>query len=147
MKRIYRRGKVQKECLNCLKFFEVRQSWSHVKYCSRKCWTKTRSGDKNPNWKGGITGQDQEERNRFNREVRDLVFQRDDYTCQVCYIRGVILNVDHIKPWAKYPDLRFSMENCRTLCRPCHYYVTFKRVIPAKSKWGLQIETGIKDLQ
>jgi hypothetical protein len=29
---------------------------------------------------------------------REAVFQRDDYTCQMCGIRGTKLNADHIKP-------------------------------------------------
>lgn len=54
------------------------------------------------------------------KEWRLLVFDRDDYTCQICYIRGVALNADHIVP--KYLDLRltYAVANGRTLCIPCH---------------------------
>ena len=54
------------------------------------------------------------------KEWREAVFQRDDFTCQMCGIRGTYLEADHIKPWAFFPDLRFELSNGRTLCRPCH---------------------------
>lgn len=51
---------------------------------------------------------------------RKAVFKRDNFTCQLCSTRGGILNADHIKPWALYPELRFDLDNGRTLCLPCH---------------------------
>ena len=27
---------------------------------------------------------------------------------------------DHVKPWALYPELRYDLDNGRTLCVPCH---------------------------
>lgn len=51
---------------------------------------------------------------------RRAVFGRDNYTCQLCGTRGGYLEADHIKPFAYYPALRFSLENGRTLCGPCH---------------------------
>lgn len=53
-------------------------------------------------------------------EWRKAVFERDDYTCQLCNTRGNYLEADHIKPWAYFPNLRFDINNGRTLCRPCH---------------------------
>ena len=55
------------------------------------------------------------------REWRLAVFERDDWTCQECGVRGgVVLNVDHIKPFAYFPELRFDVDNGRTLCEPRH---------------------------
>lgn len=51
---------------------------------------------------------------------RKAVFERDNYTCQVCGVRGTYLEADHIKPWAFFPELRFELSNGRTLCRSCH---------------------------
>lgn len=53
-------------------------------------------------------------------EWRKSVLSRDDYTCQICNIRGGNLHADHIKPFAYYPDLRFNLSNGRTLCVNCH---------------------------
>jgi len=61
------------------------------------------------------------------KEWREKVFQRDNYSCVECGVRNkknlgktVELNPDHIKPFALFPELRFDVNNGRTLCRPCH---------------------------
>lgn len=54
------------------------------------------------------------------KDWRRRVFVRDDYTCQMCGIRGGRLNADHIKPWVFYPKLRYNLDNGRTLCEDCH---------------------------
>lgn len=95
-----------------------------------------KKGEEHWNWKGGITPQKRIDRQRFRDEIQQLVFQRDDYTCQVCEQHGGSLQVDHIKKWADYPELRFELDNCRTLCMACHYYVTFKRKLPQGVIWG-----------
>lgn len=57
---------------------------------------------------------------------RTAVFERDKYRCIWCGIKSkkgtkkVVLNADHIKPFAAYPELRFAIDNGRTLCVHCH---------------------------
>ncbi len=52
---------------------------------------------------------------------RSKVFQRDNWICQTCSKRGIYLEAHHIKSWAKYPKLRYKIDNGITLCRiPCH---------------------------
>jgi 5-methylcytosine-specific restriction endonuclease McrA len=72
--------------------------------------------------------------------MQKQVFERDNYTCQLCGVRGVDLQVDHIQSWAEYVELRFSMDNCRTLCSKCHYKITFGRPMPETILgWGHNI--------
>ncbi|MCK9355127.1 MAG: HNH endonuclease [Gallionella sp.] len=78
-------------------------------------------GDKNHNWKGGITHINKKIRESFDyEEWRTKVFQRDDYTCQHCGQIGGYLQADHIKPFAFFLELRFDVSNGRTLCLKCH---------------------------
>lgn len=78
--------------------------------------------EKNPMWKGGITPKNRAIRNSFEyHEWRRQVFERDNYTCQFCKKRGgTKLHADHIRPFAFYPELRFDINNGRTLCKSCH---------------------------
>ena len=50
---------------------------------------------------------------------RAAVFNRDRWICQECG-SNKRLNADHIKPWADYPELRYDVDNGRTLCWECH---------------------------
>lgn len=51
---------------------------------------------------------------------RKAVYDRDDYTCQMCGARGVKLNAHHIFPYAYFPEKRYDIKNGITLCIPCH---------------------------
>lgn len=79
------------------------------------------SGANHHNWKGGITPEVMRIRNsNAMKEWRKRVFERDKFTCQICFRVGGKLNADHIKPFAYFPDLRLLLENGRTLCLGCH---------------------------
>ena len=80
-----------------------------------------RYGKDTSNWKGGISPiYKRIRRSKEFIEWRKAIFERDDYTCQICRERGGILHPDHIKPFAFYPELRFELSNGRTLCKDCH---------------------------
>ena len=83
-------------------------------------------GKNHYNWKGGITPENMRIRQSFEYKLwRIAVFERDNYTCIWCSARSgkgkkVILNADHIKEFCNYPELRFAIDNGRTLCLDCH---------------------------
>ena len=78
-------------------------------------------GEKHPNWQGGITPINRAIRQSLEYKLwRVSVFERDGYTCIWCGQKGGELHADHIKPFALFPELRFAIDNGRTLCKECH---------------------------
>jgi 5-methylcytosine-specific restriction endonuclease McrA len=142
-------GQVEKSCLTCKEKFTVDPYRKDTaKYCSFKCKgidkkgisvspeTQFKKGFKTPspfgkdgknvgenhwNWQGGKTKELKRLRGTAQYiSWRKAVFERDDYTCLFCGIRGATLNADHILPFAFFPELRFDISNGRTLCEECH---------------------------
>jgi len=58
---------------------------------------------------------------------RTKIFLRDNFTCQICKEVGGILRAHHIKGWAKYPKLRYKIDNGITLCDKCHKIIHSKK--------------------
>ena len=93
---------------------------------TRRKLSESHKGDKSYRWKGGITPIHEAIRKSLDYKLwREAVFKRDGYTCVWCKVKSgngkaVILNADHIKPFAQYPELRFAIDNGRTLCIDCH---------------------------
>ncbi len=68
------------------------------------------SGERNFNWKGGM----------MDTQKRYALL-RDNFTCQGCNISDrEVLEVDHIKPKAVFPELALELSNLVTLCANCH---------------------------
>ncbi len=79
------------------------------------------SGEKSYAWKGGITPVNVSIRHSLEYKLwRDAVFTRDNFTCVWCGQVSKIIHADHIQTFAEYPELRFAIDNGRTLCKSCH---------------------------
>jgi len=92
-------------------------------------------GDKNPNWKGGISSLNVQIRQslKYRQWISD-VFTTQDFVCQDCGKRGGNLNAHHIKSFidiikdneittleqALNCDELWNINNGKTLCKSCH---------------------------
>ena len=62
---------------------------------------ESHKGDKNPNWKGGISSLVMGIRNLNEcKKWTQAVYIRDDYICRDCGVRGGKLQAHHIKPFS-----------------------------------------------
>ena len=101
-------------------------------------------GKDHPMWRGGkMTKYPELVRLRKSLEYkiwRKAVFEKDKYTCVFCGDnKGGNLEADHIKPFALFPELRFAIDNGRTLCEKCHkktntYGSNFNKIYNSISK-------------
>ena len=83
-------------------------------------------GDKNPQWRGGITPIGVSLRKNITPEIRKAVYSRDFYTCRICGIQGYRLTLHHVVPVWQRPDLVLDENNLITVCRKCHYGINGK---------------------
>ncbi len=119
----------------------------HQRFCSRVCKGKAQPptkqcydatntteererrrermmGEKNPMWCGGDS--DKERRNSKYKYWRIAVFKRDNFTCKNCGYRNgdgtkrKDLHAHHIVKWIDSIELRYEVDNGKTLCVPCH---------------------------
>lgn len=68
-----------------------------------------------------LIGESSDERGgAIYREWRYAVLERDGFCCRICGESGVPLHAHHIKPWNRYPEERFNVDNGMTMCAECH---------------------------
>lgn len=128
---------MRKICKFCGKEFIARKEHKNYKqkFCSQICsnrfnapkLSKARMGKNNPRY--GKKPWNYIDGKRRGRETdmkywiwRRKVLKRDNYICQKCnkkFSRHKLV-AHHIKEWINYSDLRYSVNNGQTLCRPCH---------------------------
>jgi hypothetical protein len=108
-------------------------------FCNKTCESNWRSenifGEKCHTWKGGVTEvRDSARNSRDYRLWRKECFEREDYTCEICNIRGGHLEVHHIKPFSLIMDENkinsldeakecvelWDINNGQVLCLDCH---------------------------
>ena len=78
-------------------------------------------GENHPNWKGGISRDRERHMATVEyKEWRQGVYQRDNFTCQICFGKSNKLNAHHLNNYANFPEQRTLLENGVTLCEDCH---------------------------
>lgn len=146
-------GLYHKQCAVCDKHI-THQYKSQIKQrtCSHSCQLKGNtfrtghipvnaykvgetSGEKNINWKGGVSPlMEQIRRIRPYKDWRKAVYERDNYTCKHCGVKGGVLNADHIRLFhhiitdnkinsvleARACAELWDVSNGQTLCKSCH---------------------------
>jgi len=134
-------GKYREKSINSLKeYYKTHNSWNkginqwsggnHPRGMLGKHHTeevkdnisKNLSGDKGPNWLGGISFEPYDY--NFNKRFKKFIRTRDDYCCQVCGKENSF-SVHHID----YNKFNSDETNCITLCRSCHAKTNFNRNI------------------
>lgn len=108
--------RVQVACPQCgiVRAYPPNRIKENARFCSQLCSRAARN-------LGRSTQQKRIRKSAEYKRWRTAVYERDNYTCQECGVRGgVELNADHVKPFTLFPELRFDVNNGRTLCRDCH---------------------------
>lgn len=89
------------------------------------------TGEKNPRY---VDGSSPERQRMYAQGIgRQFLLQiksRDGFRCVRCLAEksgSRSLHVHHIKPWAGSEDLRFSADNCVTVCAKCHSWIHSKK--------------------
>jgi 5-methylcytosine-specific restriction endonuclease McrA len=103
----------KKVCIICGKSFDPH--YKDKKLCSKQCLSiynrkylvPPKSREHIPTWQYA--------------EWRKSVYERDEYTCQICGdSKGKNLRAHHLNSWDMFQDQRYLIDNGVTLCVVCH---------------------------
>lgn len=81
------------------------------------------TGPAHPNWNPDLTDEERKDQRKYYEYTvwRNEVFERDNYTCQLCGDdRGGNLVAHHLNSYHDNPELRTEVKNGITLCEDCH---------------------------
>ena len=124
--------------------FYGKQHTNETKQKQSKAKQDIYKGVGNPNWNNGSNFEPYGI--EFNNERKELIYARDNYTCQCpdCEHKTVILDAHHID----YNKNNNSLENIITLCRSCHAKTNGKNNRNYWTEFYQNImETKINDIQ
>ena len=143
--------KVDKICPQCGNTFKVKKSTVDVrKHCSKKCFNESKKGvipknikiaqanspikegEKNLNWKGGITPYPKE----WTGSLHHQVWVRDKNTCQKCGKKG-IKRTDLIVHHKDFTKKNCGIDNLILFCRSCHMKIHWQANsgVPGLKNW------------
>lgn len=88
------------------------------------CPSCRQRGNRNPSWNDGLSNERREKRRNWECENyedwKNGVFERENYTCEKCGIRGTILNAHHKDGYKWCKSRRTDVDNGACLCEKCH---------------------------
>lgn len=117
--------------------------------CERKWKSKNTRGENHPRYNPDMT-EEERIKDRLIPEYYDWrlsVFERDNYTCQVCMDnRGGNLNAHHLNSYKWDVENRTNVNNGITLCEKCHieYHSIYGRGNNTKREFKLYIDNKLK---
>ncbi len=117
------------KCTSCAKIGNQLAKGHHHTKETKAIIRKHSSGKNNPNWRGGLTKNKYSP--EFNKELREEIRKRDNYTCQNCdmteeehiIVIGNILSVHHID----YNKKNSEKRNLITVCLQCNVRANYNR--------------------
>lgn len=125
-----RYNKKELECPVCSKKFfrnKYEAEIYTVNYCSVECVNKDKSnrfrGKNHPRYNVSLSDEGRIRNRKYEEyfEWRELVYSRDNHTCQKCNdTSGGNLNAHHIYNYSEFPEMRTNIENGITFCKECH---------------------------
>lgn len=119
------RRRIQRRCPGCRRLVQRRPcelGKSGKLFCTRACWYRFNRKTRHVGWKGG---QKSERWSRESYHWRRAVLHRDRNRCRLCGDTSR-LEVNHIKVFSKFPELRWVVANGITLCHACHVSIRGK---------------------
>lgn len=107
----WRGGDIQRQCKECGREFTTSRR-SLGRYCSQDCKNKN-----NGKGKGDYL---------LERDWRETVLKRDNYTCQQCGSKNKI-ETHHKKTVSLHPELKYDVFNGISLCSHCHKRIEYQK--------------------
>lgn len=88
---------------------------------NREIVSQIHSGENHYNWDYNKTPEERDSiRDEADKKWAKRIKEIDNYTCQCCGVRGVVLVSHHLNNYSKYVEERTDLNNGITLCQNCH---------------------------
>lgn len=122
---VSRKTQQNRTCKECGNPFLINPSqFSHYKgagqFCSKQCYGRSQV-------KAHANNPSNDRYGRTSREADKIwantVKERDNHTCHRCGVKDPHNHAHHVAPRSRRPDLKFLVENGKTLCNSCHTWV------------------------
>lgn len=112
-------------CVCMLDGYTWKVTWASLqqKVGCPECARLNKSGENNHLWNSSLTDEDRQRRRLYKNgsDWRNSVLKRENYTCEICGIKGATLNAHHKDAYHWCKDRRGDISNGACLCEDCHF--------------------------